>query len=163
MSEPIIREAKPGDEAAIHEAHMRSIREICIKDHGKDEIRGWGYRQLDDRWSEPISHGGIWVVEFYNRVNGVGFIRILNKNNETTAHLHALYLTPEVVGKGMALKLANLMLDMAKSKGAVKITLESSITAREFYKKLGFVDSEPMKKVDIGGYPVTCFPMILKI
>ncbi len=32
MSEPIIREAKPGDEAAIHEAHMRSIREICVKD-----------------------------------------------------------------------------------------------------------------------------------
>jgi hypothetical protein len=39
---PQIREAKPGDESLIHEAHMRSIREVCIKDHGEEEIHGWG-------------------------------------------------------------------------------------------------------------------------
>ncbi len=35
MSEPIIRRAKPGDEKAIHEAHMRSIREVCVKNTAK--------------------------------------------------------------------------------------------------------------------------------
>jgi hypothetical protein len=42
MDERIIRKAKVGDESGIHEAHMRSIREICVKDHGEEEIKGWG-------------------------------------------------------------------------------------------------------------------------
>jgi len=45
-----IRPARSGDEPAIHEAHMRSVREVCVKDHGEEEIRGWGNRLLGDRW-----------------------------------------------------------------------------------------------------------------
>ena len=39
-AEPIIREARSGDEAGIHEAHMRSIREVFLKDHGLEEVIG---------------------------------------------------------------------------------------------------------------------------
>ena len=49
MNNSIIRLARPGEEAQIHEAHMRSIREICIKDHGEEEVRGWGNRPLGNR------------------------------------------------------------------------------------------------------------------
>jgi GNAT superfamily N-acetyltransferase len=163
MGNAQIREAKPGDELGIHEAHMRSIREICVKDHGTEEIRGWGYRNLDDRWTTPIKQGGVWVVELDGIICGMSYIRLFEQNGESRAHLHALYLTPEIIGQGFGLRLVELMLSKAQGAGAKLVTLESSITAHEFYKRLGFADNGPMRKVEIGGFPVTSFPMILRL
>ncbi len=158
---PLIRQARPGDECEIHEAHMRSIREICIKDHGPDEIRGWGYRPLGNRWTDAIRDGHIWVVEYQNHIHGLAYIRIFEHNGENNAELHALYLTPDVLKRGLGLELATLMLDKAVEFAVKRVKLSSSITAHGFYKRLGFVDSGEMKKILIGGYPVTCYPMEL--
>jgi hypothetical protein len=81
MSSASIRKAIPGDEAQIHEAHIRSIREICVKDHLEDEVRGWGNRLLEDRWIEAIKTQHVWVIELENQIYGVGYLRILE--NET--------------------------------------------------------------------------------
>lgn len=157
-----IRFARAGEEAAIHNAHMRSIREVCVKDHG-EEIRGWGYRPLGDRWVEAIKRGEVWVVEGDGQVNGVGYLRVFEKDGVISGHLHALYLTPEVIGKGIGFELAQIMLSRAKQAGVQSITLESSITAKNFYERLGFAENGPMQKVEIGGYPATCFPMIMDL
>jgi GNAT superfamily N-acetyltransferase len=160
MSDPFIREAKPGEESAIHEAHMRSIREICVKDHGKDEIRGWGNRPLGDRWKEAIKNG-VWVVEYKGVIHGHGYIRIYEEGNEKKAHIHGLYLTPEVSRKGLGIILVKLMLDKARNAGVKSVTLDSTITAHKFYMRQGFRDGGPMQRREIGGYLVTGFPMIL--
>lgn len=110
MSIPTIRRARPGDEAAIHEAHMRSIREICVKDHGEEEIRGWGYRQLGDRWVRAIQEDFVQVVELDGKIQGFGHLRVLEKEGAQVAHLHGLYLTPEVVGLGLGRKIAHEMI-----------------------------------------------------
>jgi GNAT superfamily N-acetyltransferase len=157
-----IREAKLGDEQAIHEAHMRSIREICVKDHGEDEIRGWGNRTLDNRWTNPIKDGYVWVVENGGNIFGHAYIRIFQENIETKAHIHGLYLIPEVLHQGFGFQLAKMILEKARNAGAKSVTLESSITAYNFYKRLGFTDSGPMKFYEIGGSSVRGFPMILK-
>jgi predicted N-acetyltransferase YhbS len=162
MGEINIRLAIPGDDEFIHEAHMRSIREICIKDHGESEIRGWGYRALDNRWVKPINAGNVNVVEQNGKIYGFSYLRIsAAENDKVQAHLHALYLTPEIVGRGFGLKLAQLMLNKAKNAGAKTITLQSSITAHGFYKRLGFQDAGTKQLIDIGGYPVSSFPMSL--
>ena len=67
----IIRKARPGDEPAIHEAHMRSIREVCIKDHGKDEVKGWGNRTLGDRWTVAVRDSDVWVIEGGGEIRGM--------------------------------------------------------------------------------------------
>ena len=163
MKETIIRKARAGEEAAIHEAHMRSIREICIKDHGEEEIRGWGYRPLENRWVDAVKEGSVWVVEHENKIQGVGYFRVVEKDNEKFGNLHALYLTPNVKNKGLGLKLANLLLDEARNQGVETVKLASSITAYHFYKKIGFQDNGEKERVDIGGHPVTCFPMIYNL
>lgn len=48
MAGAIIRRAKIEDARAIHEAHMESIREVCVRDHGHEEIKGWGFREFND-------------------------------------------------------------------------------------------------------------------
>lgn len=155
----LIRVAVPGEESAIHEAHLRSIREICVKDHGEEEIRGWGVRPLENRWIEQIRSGYVWVVESFGTVQGVGHIRMFEADGKKQCYLHALYLTPDVKGKGAGKQLIKLMIVTATDLEAVSITLDSTITAKSFYERLGFVSAGEMKKVDIGGYPVTSFPM----
>ena len=160
---PFIRLANPGDEAGIHDAHMRSIREVCVKDHGEEEIRGWGFRELGTRWIEPILNKTVWVVESGEVIKGFGYINILkeSESSQIDAYLHALYLTPEVIGQKFGSELMKLMLEKAKSSVAKGVSLESSITAYQFYKGFGFVDAGSMKKIEIGGFPVTAFPMRL--
>jgi GNAT superfamily N-acetyltransferase len=163
MDHASIRLAKPGDEEGIHTAHMRSIREVCVKDHGQDEIRGWGFRDLGERWVDAIQRNEVWVVVAQEVIYGVGYIRIFEVDGLTQAHLHALYLTPEVLGKNFGSGLLKIMLKKAESAGAMKIHLHSTITAHDFYRRFGFVDSGPMEKVEIGGYPVTAYPMELRL
>lgn len=157
-----IRKARSGDEAGIHNAHMRSIREVCSKDHSEIEISGWGNRPLGDRWIESIKIGHVWVVESNDRIYGHGYIRIYIENDEKQAHIHGLYLAPEALKKGLGKKLGQLMLNTAKEQKVKLVTLQSTITAHDFYKSLGFVDVGPMSTVSIGGHPVRYFPMIFK-
>ncbi len=162
MDDRHVRLAKPGDEAAIHAAHMRSIREVCVKDHGEEEIRGWGFREQGNRWVDAILRKEVWVVEYQGSIQGMGYIRIFEENGASKAYLHALYLTPEVLGKKFGSRLMALMLERARTSGASGVDLDSTITAHEFYKAFGFVDTGSMKQVDIGGYPVTAYPMRLQ-
>lgn len=160
--QPLIRKARPGEEADLHEAHMRSIREVCSKDHTSLEIRGWGNRPLAGRWTEAIEKDFVLVAELAGKVAGVGHIGILpDKSDE--AHLYVLYLTPEVLGQGVGFKMAQEMIAFARAKKIKFLRLYSTITAHHFYQKLGFVDVGEMQSVVIGGNPVRCYLMVLEL
>lgn len=163
LSKPFIRKARPGDEAEIHEAHMRSIREICVKDHGEDEIKGWGNRELGDRWVEAIKNDFVKVIEFNSKVHGVAYFKVVESETGPFGYIHALYFTPEVTGKGFARELMDEMIEEAKRLELDNIKLGSSITAYNFYKRFGFVPDGDKQMASIGGHPVTCFPMILHL
>jgi GNAT superfamily N-acetyltransferase len=154
-----IRKAQIGEDEAIHSAHMRSIREVCVHDHGEDEIRGWGYRDCGERWRQSIADGLVWVVEHNGQIEGLACMAF----KETHAYIHSLYLTPVVLGQGYGRRLMNIMLDLAKERGMHHVALESTLTAHDFYLRTGFVDSGPLRRVVIGGYPVTALPMIYTI
>lgn len=149
------------DREAIHAAHMRSIREICVKDHGLEEISGWGYRELGERWIDGINKGLVWVVEFKGIVQGLASIAF-EENNEHS-HIQALYLTPEVAEMGCGRQLMEVMLDCARKHKVKSVSLDSTITAHGFYEKFGFKDCGPTTKRPIGGVPVTSTPMQLSI
>lgn len=163
MSDSLIRLARVGDEAAIHAAHMKSIREVCVKDHGEEEIRGWGYRELGNRWTAAINAENVWVVEIDGRIEGLASVAVVEKDAVECGYIHALYLTPVALGHGFGGKLAELMIQKIRSLGLPRIYLDSTITAHGFYEKLGFVDNGGERKVEIGGHPVTCFPMVMEL
>ena len=150
-----IRKAKTGEDDAIHSAHMRSIREVCVHDHG-EEILGWGYRECGDRWRQSIADGLVWVVEHEGQIEGVACIKF----KDGQAYILSLYLTPIVLGQGYGWRLMSIMLDVAKERGVKRIDLQSSLTAHAFYKRVGFVDSGPMERVVIGELSVRCIPMV---
>lgn len=143
---------------------MRSIREVCVRDHGEDEIRGWGNRELGDRWTRALREDDVWVVESTSGViGGYAHLQTLVKDGERRAHIFGLYLTPECLGHGLGGQLGALMLERARAFGAARVTLESSLTAHGFYQKLGFRDVGPLSRANIGGSLVRYYPMELRL
>ena len=155
-----IRFGKSGDESAIHQAHMRSIREVCVREHGPKEILGWGFRDLGERWVKELQNNGkgcfIWVVVCEHSIHGYAFVQ---KQSDKQAYIAGLYLTPEVLGQGFGKHLMQLMLAAADDWAVDTVCLESSLTAHSFYKAFGFVDTGALEQKVINGYAVSCIPM----
>lgn len=159
-----IRRARPEDAWGIHEAHMLSIRTICSKDHSPEEVAAWGGRPFNEaRWLEAIRDHFVWVVEIENKIEGYAHLRTYEKDSLKLAHIHGLYLTLAAIGKGFGYQLAQLMINEARTAKAKRIGLESTITAHEFYRRLGFKDEGSQITVEIAGTPIRCFPMSIDL
>ena len=153
-----IRQARAEDAPAIHNAHMRSIREVCIKDHGPEEVKGWGNREMGERWTAAIARGDVWVVDSGEKILGLA---CMSEIKNAIVHIHALYLTPEAIGQGLGKKLFLIMKSKAIAQGAKKLTLGSTLTAHDFYLSLGFEDDGPMERHEIGGSMVSGYDMTM--
>ncbi len=155
-----IRRAKIEDAAAIHDAHMRSICEVCSTDHSPEEIQGWGNRPfLEERVVKSITNHFVWVVADGEAIEGYAHLNLFQRDEGKFAYVHGLYLTPKAIGKGFGQELVHSMLAEARKAGRTVISLESTLTAHAFYKKIGFKDTGPEMRVEVGGVGVRCFPM----
>jgi predicted acetyltransferase len=161
---PQIRRATLYDAAAIHEAHMKSIQEVCYKDHSQDEIMAWGNRPFDESMRNNATQNDfVWVVEFGDEIEGFGHFKIIEKDDFIKGHIWGLYLTKKALGFGLGKEIVHLMIDEANKMNLKIITLESSITAFNFYKKLNFQDTGPMQTLMINGQKIRCFPMEMRL
>ncbi len=157
---PFIRKAKPEDAHGIHLAHMKSIQEVCSKDHTVDEINAWGKRPYkEDQRLNAINKDFVWVVEKDKCIEGFGHLGMYEKDNQKKAYIYGLYLTPDVLGFGLGNEIIKKMIETSASEGVKEITLESTLTAHDFYKSKGFEDSGDQKTVEINGQKIRCFPM----
>ena len=155
-----VRRAFARDVEFIHLAHMRSIQEVCSKDHTADEIAGWGHRPLSaERRLADIANDWVWVSEANDQVNGYSQLKIFEKEGRRFGYISGLYLTPEIVGKFVGKSLFQIMLEVLNAYRAESLSLESTITARNFYKKLGFKSNGPEKEISFGKSLVRCYPM----
>ncbi|MDG0815146.1 GNAT family N-acetyltransferase [Bdellovibrio svalbardensis] len=157
-----IRRAKPEDALGIHEAHMRSIQEVCSKDHTSEEVSAWGHRPFrEDQRINAIKNQFVWVVESFAKIEGFGHMALSEKDGSIKAHVLGLYLVKEANGFGLGYKIVSAMIAEAKSRGAEEVTLESTLTAHKFYQKQGFEDSGPQGTINIGGVGIRYIPMRL--
>lgn len=162
--EAFIRRATIADAEEIHNAHMRSIQEICSKDHSEAEIKAWGSRSFNKEQRESaIKNDFVWVVEAAETIQGYGHLRLFAKDGLKQGHIFGLYLTPQVFGKKFGQRIVSLMLEQAKEFGAQKISLESTISAHSFYGRNGFRDNGPMTVIKINNQEVRCYPMTLDL
>lgn len=156
-----IRKAIPTDALGIHEAHMKSIQELCSCDHSEEEIKAWGHRPFSEaRRLDAINNHFVFVVEMENQVEGfVEFIFFEKEKNIKEVYLYALYLTKKATGCGLGRKLVNIIFEECKKNNLKRLSLSSTITAHSFYQKMGFVDTGPMTTVLFNQTPVRCIPM----
>lgn len=101
-----IRRAKVEDAFGIHEAHMRSIREVCSQVHSPEEISGWGYRDYrQDQRVSAITDRKVWVVEEDGKIEGYAELHLREVDGRMKAHVMGLYLTAKVLKQGLGRRL----------------------------------------------------------
>jgi uncharacterized cupin superfamily protein/ribosomal protein S18 acetylase RimI-like enzyme len=159
-----VRKAIPKDAEAIHRAHMKSIQEICSKDHSPQEIQTWGHRPYrEEQRVGSIKNDLVWVVEDNGFIEGYGHLKIFEKDGLKRGHVFGLYLTPKVVGKSLGKAIVDLMMEEIKCAKVKQVSLEATITAQNFYRKVGFVDAGPETTVEISGTLIRCYPMKMEL
>ncbi len=143
----MIRKARPEDAEQIAQVLVRSIREACILDHNNDEaiLADWCANKTPEHMRQGIAHPGHWIVAEENgAIVGTALISL-------EGNIMLCYLLPEHIGRGLGKAMLIELLRFAKEKGLAKVTLESTATARSFYKHNGFV--EIAETISFGGFP----------
>lgn len=156
----IIRKALPEDAFAIHEAHMRSIQELCSKDYTEAEIKAWGHRPYNEEHRLfAITNQIVYVVVINDSIGGYAQLRFYTDNNVKKAHVMGLYLTSLASGKNLGTQALQKLISEAYAFGVQQITLESTLTSKAFYLKNGFEDKGAIETISINGEAIRCIPM----
>ena len=143
--------------AFVRAAGWRAAYRGLLPDHLLDDmdIDAWSGRAagwLDD----PSGPGRNWVAEEGGRVLGWSCCFLPGRDADlpmTTAELVALYLDPEVWGRGLGKALLNLAVDDSSRRGALEMSLwvlTGNQRARTFYERSGFALGTAPPKVLLG-------------
>jgi len=160
----LIRRALIEDAFGIHQAHMKSIQEVCFIEHSPEEIKVWGHRPFkEDQRINAIKNQIVYVTVIDNKIEGYAHLKLYSENEMQKAHIMGLYLTPSAIGMNIGKSMLRHLLDEAKNNDVIEVTLESTLTAKKFYLKNGFKDSGEMTTIILDNQPVRCIPMFLTI
>ena len=151
-----IRRAEHRDAEGMIRAHVRSIREVCAADYSAEQIAGWSGRDfLPEIWRRTIDEDFAWVVERGAQIAGFAHLAI----TDAGAVLRGLFLVPEVLGQGHGKRLLAQVVEVCRGQAADELRLESTRTARAFYRSQGFVEQGPCACV-LGGVELEVFRMV---
>jgi GNAT superfamily N-acetyltransferase len=132
----VIRRAIPADTVATCELVRRSITELCVADHRRDEstIAAWLSNKTLDNFASWISsprHVAL-VAEEARAI--VGFA-LLNR----AGTIALLYVAPEFRFSGVSKAMLASLEEHAIAFGITELRLESSATASSFYRERGYL------------------------
>ena len=133
----MIRPAKPEDAEAIASLIIRSIREVCGPDYGNDEelLSFWCKNKTAENMRRGIQDpNNYWIVAAEGHiVVGTALLSVSGK-------VVLCFLLPEYLGRGIGKAMLNDLITKASELGIRKLVLESTRTARNFYKRNGFIE-----------------------
>lgn len=145
-----IRRAKEEDFQGLLKAHQKSIREIASRDHTELQVSSWSdFLTVDGYINAYLNGEEYFIAEIESTI--VGFSSL--KQNRVMA----VYSAKSGLGLGEALY--RTLENLARERGIEKLVLTSSLTARNFYKKLGFVELKESTHRFKAGASVRVFEM----
>lgn len=135
-----IRNAVVGDAAEACSVLRRSISELCVPDHGNEP--GILARWLDSKTPENVA---AWIARAdHCMVVAVDEAAILAVAAVTDAGKITLnYVSPDARFRGVSKAVLRHLESTAAARGASECTLESTVTARRFYHRAGYVETGP--------------------
>src|SRR5262245_56455357 len=133
-----VRPAREEDAGAACEVLRRSIRELCVADHGGDErvLSTWLENKTPEnsrRWIASPSRFSLVAVDG-STVCGFG---LLHADGE----IQLCYLVPEVQYRGVGKLMLRALEEQAARWGLKGLFLTSTITARRFYERHGYLQT----------------------
>lgn len=152
-----VRAANVSDTAQVCDVLRRSILEVCAPDYNDQAvIKEWLSNKTEDNISTWIQSGNTYSVVCADEANiVVGFGQIT-----LAGEILLMYLVPEALHKGNGKLMLQQMENFASLQGLNEIRTTSSITAKAFYERNGFIENGAPQLV--GGI-LGDFPMLKKL
>jgi GNAT superfamily N-acetyltransferase len=149
----IIRKATPEDAEAACAVLMRSIKEICAPYYENDE-------EILTHWLENKTVANVrrWIESdrayCVVAVNAQG--EVLGFSSISDAEIMLNYVLPEALHQGIGKKMLRALEAQAIASGVDHIGVMSSITAKAFYERNGYVSNGAPRAVGriVGDFPL---------
>jgi len=128
-----IRKTKKEDIPALVDITVRSIKEICAKDYPGVDLSFWLENKTPEAFTGMLSskEHTMFTGHVNQKIMGIGLVG-------HDGWIRLCYLVPEALGLGLGRALMMTMLEVLQRLGVIRAQLESTRTALEFYKQLGF-------------------------
>ena len=147
-----VRDARPEEAAEIAALLRASIADLCTADHRNDAaaVAAWTANKTPETvaaWiADPTQR--LLVATCGGRLAGVAAAR-------RSGELLLLYVAPGAAGRGCGTALLAAAEAWLQAVGAPAVRLESTVTARDFYRARGYAEvGAPVRRRGAGGFPM---------
>jgi putative acetyltransferase len=129
-----IRPVRDGDYAAIARLRRQTIRQVNARDYPDEAIRRWSAKESAATLRASADRHRRWVAVERGRI--VGFCE-----HDLGGALSRLYVHKDHLRKGIGTRLLAVAEDSLRSLGFAHVTLDATVTARDFYVANGYRQS----------------------
>jgi GNAT superfamily N-acetyltransferase len=130
------RRAKPEDAEPGAVVLRRSITELCTLDHRNDPatLDAWLENKTPEHFAGWVTDEAncVVVVEIDASIVGVGLLR-------RSGEIGLCYVEPGRERRGVGRAIVHALEDRARLWGVARLRLQSSVNARSFYERCGYV------------------------
>ncbi len=128
-----LRPFLPADAALLREIFRDSIEELTGDDYSEAQQEAWASAANDETEFGKKLGGQLTLIATMEG-SPVGFASLAGKDK-----IDMLYVHPAVAGQGVGAMLADALEKLAGSRGAAKLSVDASDSARGFFEKRGYV------------------------
>ena len=131
------------DASALAQIFQAAIMELTGDDYSETQQEAWA-SAADDLTDFAAKLGGQLTLVATLDTEPVGFASLVGKDR-----IDMLYVHPDAAGQGAAATLADALEKLAAARGAEKLNVDASDTARGFFEKRGYV-AQSRNSISIG-------------
>lgn len=146
-----IRKFKKDDAKRVSEILCRNFLEVNLKDYPKEFIDELVASHNDEWVLKVASYAHMYVFCINNEVIGVGSISSFWGSIDESILL-TIFVIPELHGQGIGRKIIETLEQDELFLRAKRIEIPSSITACDFYRKMGYEYKNGIKELDHEGH-----------
>jgi putative acetyltransferase len=128
-----LRPLLPADTPLLVEIFRASIAALTAEDYSEAQQKAWA-SAVDDEAAFGKKLGSQLTLVSTLEGSPVGFASLASGNK-----IDMLYVHPAVVGQGIAATLIDALEKLAGGRGAAKLVVDASDSARGFFEKRGYV------------------------
>ncbi|MCT4598144.1 MAG: GNAT family N-acetyltransferase [Vallitalea sp.] len=146
-----IRRFNNNDASTVSKIICKNFMEVNIKDYSEKEMKHLSEIYNSDKVLEISSYAHMYVVCIDKKIIGCGAISSFwGKQDESI--LLSIFVLPELHGKGIGRKIIETLEGDEYFLRAKRIEIPSSITACEFYKRMGYNYKDGIEELDNEGH-----------
>lgn len=146
-----IRRISSEDFDIVSQIVCRNFREVNVRDYPIEEMESLCELYTPEKIAEISSYAHMYVATIDDHVVGCGAIHSFwGLPNEYM--LRTVFVQPELQGKGIGREIVKNLEKDEFFMDAKRIEVPASITATEFYLKMGYVHKDGVKELDDEGH-----------